>query len=718
MSQNKGLNPEAARGKASELSGHLGTVDHLISELAATHRAALHPQSYGIDPGEKTIAPWSVGAVSGAQADLAAARNSAAELIQRIYQEVGSQVVASSNGISLASMFLTNTKDKATQDEIDDMIELANRAAEGYSMTDEQREQLAAYLAKFGKDENAMSQLFLSLGAENTSLLLFDLSTKVYLQAQEGSDDAERNAEMLQIAQALRDGLALASQDWTTAEANTFLGDAPFDSETTVAGLAYLFSDATNPLGVNLTVELAERIDDWERVQDDNPTFAELGFVPESPLYKLSLAEEGAHTGGSDRDLAGRVFETLGQYPDQALEFLAPLGDDALGADRVAYWYGDRDWSDLDQWEGPGALWLGATSSVNDAGPYEGVDGVPEARNALLTSQIIFELAQNESFLTNGQPIVGQNISELGASYFAGALAINLADISESAIQNGFRSEDEAGVRVMLGFGDEANSAFPRVDGDDLAKVLAQIIGYDGTGETGNFEHPDAAQIIYNTATDMQAMYYLAGQGDHSLLGDAASRSMYLQGLLDGTSMGGSEALAERHDQQSDAAIDSVMDVVKTVPFGSLITKGIEKGLGVVIGEAVNLDWVSKKLISTGVSEGTSSLVDMWKESQHDSSSVANLMAGREDALATQANLQLAHLLYDAVGDTAVEADGHAVPSVPEPRTKESADAFADRVADWWERYGKPLGDAAGYSAELQGGVYQDSVDANRARSH
>ena len=712
MSQNKGLNPEMARGKANELSGHLGTIDHLISELGSTHRAALHPQSYGIDAGERTIAPWSVGSVLGAKGDLAAARSAAADLIRRIHEEVGTQVVTSSNGVSLASMFLTKNSGKASQDEIDDMIELALLVANGYAITEEEREQLADFLAKFGKDQNAMSQLFQSLGAENTSFLLLSLSDLVNTDPNASQEYKDLNAELLLLSNALRDGLAVASEKWTTDEAEAFLGDDPFESVTTVAGLSFLFNDPENPMGANLTVVLAEQIDQWERdPKHDNPTFAELGLVPESTIYRLAALEGGMLDGGSAQDLAGRVFETLGQYPDQALDFLAPEGDDKLGSDRVDYWYGERDWANLDQWEGPGALWYGATNSTDDAGTLDGVDNVANARNALLTSEIINALAKNESFETNALGNI-VNVSETAASAFAGAIAINLADISDYMVQSDATSFEGSGALALVGFGDDVTHAIPKLSQEDLAKVISQIIGLDGSGDSTGFAHPDAAQIIYNTATDMQTMYYLAGVGDPALLEDAAQRSMFLQGMLDGTSMGGSEDLAARHDQASDAAIDGVMEVVKVIPFGSLASKAIQGGLGLVLNEAVTLGSIEKQIISKEVGININKLEELWKESQHNSSSVANLLEGHKETLALQYQLNLGGMLYDAVGSQVLNEYGDPIPGPPEPRPKENAEDFQDRATDWWDRYKLQLGDAAGFSAESLPNNYVNTVEA------
>jgi hypothetical protein len=97
----------------------------------------------------------------------------------------------------------------------------------------------------------------------------------------------------------------------------------------------------------------------------------------------------------------------------------------------------------MDQWEGPGALWFGAASSLNDAGPVDGLVGdVPNARNALLTSQIIDALADNESFESSGDSIMGTNISDAGAASLAGAIAINLPEISEYMVQSGFDEQN------------------------------------------------------------------------------------------------------------------------------------------------------------------------------------------------------------------------------------------------------------------------------------
>ena len=107
-----GLNPALASAKAASLHTQLPTIDHLISELTATHNAALHPHSYGIDPGETTIAPWSIGAVLSARNELSAARSVVAEMVQRIGVEIAAQQRTSGNAAGISGTAVGAVKPK------------------------------------------------------------------------------------------------------------------------------------------------------------------------------------------------------------------------------------------------------------------------------------------------------------------------------------------------------------------------------------------------------------------------------------------------------------------------------------------------------------------------------------------------------------------------------------------------------------------------------
>lgn len=97
MAKNLGLNPSQVRNQLGSVSGQLSTLHTLSNEVTITHRAALQPQNYGIEPGEKTVAPWSIASLAGAKADLVAAHSAAIDLVSRALREIDVQVATSNS---------------------------------------------------------------------------------------------------------------------------------------------------------------------------------------------------------------------------------------------------------------------------------------------------------------------------------------------------------------------------------------------------------------------------------------------------------------------------------------------------------------------------------------------------------------------------------------------------------------------------------------------
>jgi hypothetical protein len=97
MSTIKGMDVAHVRAGARQLAGQLTTIDHLIGQLSVTAKAAVNPQSYGISPGEQTIAPWSAREVQTAKTELQAARAAIEELVGRLDAEADAQSHASGN---------------------------------------------------------------------------------------------------------------------------------------------------------------------------------------------------------------------------------------------------------------------------------------------------------------------------------------------------------------------------------------------------------------------------------------------------------------------------------------------------------------------------------------------------------------------------------------------------------------------------------------------
>lgn len=72
----------------------------IVADLSATKSAADNPQNWGIEPGEMTVAPWSISSISTAQASIVAAKSAAAGLLGRLDGETAAQEDASGNNFA------------------------------------------------------------------------------------------------------------------------------------------------------------------------------------------------------------------------------------------------------------------------------------------------------------------------------------------------------------------------------------------------------------------------------------------------------------------------------------------------------------------------------------------------------------------------------------------------------------------------------------------
>ena len=95
--QKQGMDPGAARATRDSMRAQIDGLAAIVGELTSTNSAALNPPAWGIDPGEPTVAPWSIGSLNAAQADLRSAASAARTLIQRITTEADAQEAASEN---------------------------------------------------------------------------------------------------------------------------------------------------------------------------------------------------------------------------------------------------------------------------------------------------------------------------------------------------------------------------------------------------------------------------------------------------------------------------------------------------------------------------------------------------------------------------------------------------------------------------------------------
>ena len=514
--------------------------------------------------------------------------------------------------------------DDLTYDNLGDAFaNIADEIAEG-DITDENVQALQDFFDVWGDDTFVMSQFFLEVGGENTVSMIDNLGDAVLVDGMNG-------ATALALAMSIRGGLSTGSQIWMESTSKDFADSMLTGASSSVGGavaaIGFLFSDEKNhPMGVNLTVAMADEIDRIERdpmsMQHGNWT----DYSPNAGGRTLAFLE-GEQTGLDGNrvdDLAGRIFSTLGTYPDAALDWLTstandPFGDGDLGAGRVDYWFGERDWSANttgDGFEGPSALWAGAQQAAG--GPADAAHTYnPETweRVASLTTQVVGALTGNDSFLP-------ENLTSIGQVRLAEGISLSMPYFSEAISE----SDPAAGTRpffenLLIGTDD------PRAIPDVTQQQLAQLLG---TASWSDGETPSAgAEVIAQSVRQYQdaliAVADLAPDGS-AFKADALERVVELQGWLDGSPAGAALGEASRHDAAVQAAIDGVSTVVGLIPIPAV-------GDVLVAGGSVVID-VAQSAVIGGISDWGSGQASAAWGNAHEAllQEQANSANGRETA--------------------------------------------------------------------------------------
>ena len=499
-------------------------------------------------------------------------------------------------------------------DDIDDLnydnlgdafANVADEIAEG-DITDENLQAMQDFFDVWGDDTFVMSQFFLEVGGENTVSMIDNLGDAVMV-------DGLAGATALALATSIRGGLSTGSQIWMESTSKDFaesmLTGASSSVGGAVAAIGFLFFDEKNhPLGVNLTVAMADEID---RIERDPASMLYGGWTDFSPNAggRTLAFLEGEQTGLDGNrvdDLAGRIFSTLGTYPDAALDWLTstendPFGDGDLGDGRIEYWFGERDWSansSGDGFEGPGALWAGAQQAAG--GPADATHTYnPETwqRVAELTTQVVRELTGNESFLP-------ENLTSIGQVRVAEGISVAMPYFSEAISE----SDPAAGTRpyfenLLIGTDD------PRAIPDVTQAQLAQLLGTAAWSD-GDTPSAGAAVIAQSVQQYQDALIAIAdlAPADSAFKADALERVVELQGWLDGSPAGAALGEATRHDEAVQAAIDGVGTVVGLIPIPAV-------GDVLVAGGSVVID-VAQSAVIGGVSDwGSGQATAAWANS-------------------------------------------------------------------------------------------------------
>lgn len=438
------------------------------------------------------------------------------------------------------------------------MAELGNQIASGdYSEADVTNLQTLYDL--YGNDPQVIAQTNLAMGGENVVNLIDQLGHAAF----DGSVPA---AAALALAQSVRGGLSVGSQRWTPATGQGFADEMMANASTMGGGapaaIGFLFGDPVNaPIGVTTTLALADMIDEEERGnyhiwQDSSP-------MPGGTTLAILEEEQTGLPGIRVVDMSGRVLETLGQYPAEALAWLTDgdadgvTGDGTLGENRVDYWFGERDWSTYDQFQGPAGLWAGTQQAPG--GPGDGSVTLPDGTNnspqvwhdsAQLTHDIMNALAGNESFVT-------ENVSEMASVHIVAAITPQIPGFVEDPLNS--MGDDGGGTLVSQVFGAGDPREYALVSKD----VLAEILGTAG-------DHAAGAEALRTVVTNYQAALTEAASADNASVPGLTQRVVVLQGMLDGAADGSALGEATRQDEAIEDALGMLSDAIGLIPVPGL----------------------------------------------------------------------------------------------------------------------------------------------------
>lgn len=495
--------------------------------------------------------------------------------------------------------------------------------------------QLQALYGLYGNDPTVMAQMNLALGGED----LMSLISRI--------DDAGANGWIapgaaLLLAQSVRGGLSVGSERWTAGVGQGFANDlwkgaAKEYGTGSWTGLAFLFGDeGDDPIGVTTTVGLANLADEYERgmpgVTASYPGPGQ-GVMGPDGFLAMAEADQAGYDVNRLGDWTARVFSTLGEYPQEAMDWLTdtgtdpykdtpiypdePFASDELGANRVEYWFGDRD-SSLDGFEGVLALWEGAQSIPG--GPTDGSFYSPEAWNqaSVLSHDVIHQLigepqpTEDASEYVAGNPhFSSDNISDLGSVKLVQALAPQMPGLVEEPMvtQTGYKPSESDPTAFIDPYGIEGD---PREYVSLSPEALARVLGIAGSQGGG----AEALEIVVN---DYQNIVTGAAQVGAYNPADAATRVAILQSVLDGSTTGVDLGAATRHDE----AVESAIGVVET-GVGMLPIPGLDKLVGAIGDDIV------EKIVDESAGYIRGQLTDAATGAAGDA------WAGSHDGLATQ----------------------------------------------------------------------------------
>lgn len=457
---------------------------------------------------------------------------------------------------------------------VDEYADLAARIAAGDG-SDEDYARLEEFLREIKDDPTLASDFWRRLGGEDAYSVLYEAELRVK------AGDADDLAALESFATAFRESLSVGSAGWTDAEASEF-ADGLFKNTGTMSGLeviSYLFDDPEHaPMGSALTVAAATIFDEWERNPERmgqiTPVLVETAALTGLGQLMFDENSDMGEWNAAGNDPMSRVLETLGGYPEEALDWLTdsnadPYWDErwdggeqpSTGEGRIDYWFGERAWNS-DGFTGAGSLWDGALSAADGVRDPSAAGNSPTVIDQLEASAHIINAlgdAATSTFTPETLALGAQND-------FGESLATLLPRLAESPI-----TEDLHGTALQVDGHDYVDTNVLESNEHLLApgatyESVARVWGAVGS-TPGGLAHLDAAVNLYTNQVEIAA---LSGADGAPSLADAFDRIAQIEGFHTGATGGAVALEALRHDEQFKEMVDTGSTLIGLIPIPGL----------------------------------------------------------------------------------------------------------------------------------------------------
>ncbi|MCC2333626.1 hypothetical protein [Cellulomonas wangsupingiae] len=400
---------------------------------------------------------------------------------------------------------------------------------------------LSGFLDAWGDDAEVMAAVFGAVGGARVVRLVTMLGEQMV------GGGADRDQALAAAGRGLRSGLASASSTWSRSAAAAFAADmvrAASSANGTLSAIGFVFADPQDArMSEAFTVAMADLLDAIER-GNGGPW----RDGPGSPGHALDTDGLLSLDGGGAYDAAARVFETLGAYPQAARDWLTGEGVDwsssqvRLTTPRIAYWFGQRDWSlgASDGFAGIGALWAGVQLPAADT--------LENRQTAAINTHVFHALAHNESLLPT-------EVSSAGASQFASALSHQLAGLVEIGLKSGASTGEIADpwrMTQVAGLGQETPTAY-------VSRTwVVPVLNAAASDLSGRLELQTGV-LAYQERT-LEAVV----EGGAVSPGAALNALATAWGAVDGASVSAAEVDRYLRDQQMRAGVEAGRKLVDT----------------------------------------------------------------------------------------------------------------------------------------------------------